>query len=314
MKDQIAVGVNFSLSGNPYWTMDIGGFALENRYGAYGDKPTKDNLDEWRELNTRWYQFGAFCPLFRVHGQFPYREVFNIAPENHPAYQSMVYYDKLRYKLMPYIYTLAGKSYFDNYTIMRGLVMDFGNDKNVLNINDQFMFGPSLLVNPVTENKVTSRQVYLPSGQGWFDFYSGKYYDGGNSIKADAPLTRIPLFVKEGSIIPTGPEIQYVNEKSDSIITLYVYMGKDANFDLYSDESINYNYEKNQYTIVPISYNENSGTLKIGKRNGSYNGMLKEQTFRIICISKDMPVSFGAENNPCQTLEYKGEAIEVKLK
>ncbi len=124
MKDQIAAGINFSLSGIPYWTMDIGGFAVEHRY----EKPNEKDLEEWREQNTRWYQFGAFCPLFRVHGQFPYREIYNIAPENHPAYKSMLYYDKLRYRLMPYIYSLAGWSYVKDYTIMRGLMMDFAND------------------------------------------------------------------------------------------------------------------------------------------------------------------------------------------
>ena len=175
MKAQISAGINFSMSGIPYWTMDIGGFAVERRY----EHPNATDLKEWQELQTRWYQFGAFCPLFRVHGQFPYREIFNIADENSTAYQSMLYYDKLRYRLMPYIYSLAGATHYKDYTIMRGLVMDFAKDTAVTNIGDQFMFGPSLLINPVYTYGATNRKVYLPAGQGWYDMYSSKYYNGG---------------------------------------------------------------------------------------------------------------------------------------
>jgi alpha-D-xyloside xylohydrolase len=314
MKDQISAGVNFSLSGLPYWTMDIGGFALENRYGAYGDKPTKENLDEWRELNTRWYQFGAFCPIFRVHGQFPYREVFNIAPENHPAYQSMLYYDKLRYRLMPYFYTLAGKAYHDDYTLMRGLVMDFGKDKNVLNINDQFMAGPSLLINPVCEYKARERQVYLPSTTNWYDLYTGKYYEGGRALNVKAALGTIPVFVKEGSILPVGPEIQYTNEKPDSNLTLYIYAGKNVNFDLYEDESINYNYEHGAFTVTPLSYDEKTGMLSIGKRKGSFEGMLKERTFRIVYVDKNTAVAFNPKMQTTSMLRYNGEPIHIQLR
>ena len=145
MKAQIPAGINFSMSGLPYWTMDIGGFVVERRF----EQPNEEATEEWRELLTRWHQFGAFVPIFRSHGQYPFREIYNTAPESHTAYKSMVYYNKLRYRLMPYIYSLAGSSYHDDYTIMRGLVMDFGKDTSVLNIGDQFMLGPSLLVNPV---------------------------------------------------------------------------------------------------------------------------------------------------------------------
>ena len=184
-----------------------------------------ENLEEWRELNARWYQFGAFVPLFRSHGQFPYREIFNIAPETHPAYQSFLYYDKLRYRLMPYIYSLAGAAYHDNYTIMRGLAMDFSADTAVLNIGDQYMFGPSLLINPVYEYKQRSRSLYLPKCAGWYDLYSGKWYAGGQKILADAPYERMPVFVKAGSIIPFGPALQYTSEKPADTITLNIYTG-----------------------------------------------------------------------------------------
>lgn len=176
---------------------------MESRY----QRPNQAGLEEWRELNTRWFQFGAFCPLFRSHGQFPFREMFNLAPENHPAYQSMLAYDKLRYRLMPYIYALTGMVTQNDYTIMRALVMDFGEDKSVLNLGDQYMFGPALLVNPVTEYKARSRQVYLPAGAGWYDRRFGKYVMVGQTIQADAPYTDIPLFVKAASILLCGPEI-----------------------------------------------------------------------------------------------------------
>ncbi len=314
LKDQIATGTNFSIAGIPYWTMDIGGFALEERYGCYGGKVTPENLDEWRELNTRWYQFGVFCPLFRVHGQFPFREVYNLAPENHPAFLSMLYYDKLRYSLMPYIYTLAGKAYHNDYTIMRALVMDFGADKNVLNINDQFMMGPSLLINPVYTYKARERKVYLPASTGWYDFYTGVYHEGGQNINAKADYTRTPVFVKAGSIIPKGQDMQYTNEKPDSVITLYVYTGKDAAFELYADESNNYNYEKGAFTKTPIMYNEQKGILTIDQRKGEYNGMLSSQKFHIIVIDKNNPKGFDNAKAFDHTVVYTGEKLEISLK
>ena len=180
MKAQITAGLNFAVSGIPYWTMDIGGFCVENRYVA-GQKQwneTKtENADykEWRELNARWYQFGAFCPLYRAHGQYPFREIWEIAPEGHPAYNSVVYYSKLRYRMMPYIYSLAGMTWFNDYTIMRPLVMDFTADTNVNNVGDQFMFGPSFMVSPVYHYGDRSREVYFPKSAGWYDFYTGKF-------------------------------------------------------------------------------------------------------------------------------------------
>jgi alpha-D-xyloside xylohydrolase len=315
MKDQIAVGTNFSISGIPYWTMDIGGFAVENRYGAnVGGIVTPENLDEWRELQARWYQFGAFCPLFRAHGQLPLREPFNIAPENHPAYKSILYYDKLRYRLMPYIYTLAGKAYHDNYTIMRALIMDFNGDKSVTNINDQFMMGPSLLVNPVCEYKARERNVYLPSAVNWYDLYSGNYFEGGNMINAKAPYETIPVFVKEGSILPVGPEIQYVNQIPDSSLTLFVYGGKDGQFELYEDESTNYNYEQGAFTKIPFSYDEKTGMLSIGKRKGSFKGMLEDRSFRIVFVSKDKPAAFDPAAKTTEVVRYKGDLVQVQLR
>jgi alpha-D-xyloside xylohydrolase len=308
MRTQISAGLNFSISGLPYWTMDIGGFSVEKRY----EKPNETDLAEWRELQARWYQFGSFVPLFRAHGQFPYREIFNIAPENHPAYKTMLYYDKLRYRLMPYIYSLAGHAYHNDYTIMRGLVMDFSADNEVRNIGDQFMFGPSLLINPVYTYKATSRSVYLPAGQGWYDLYNGKYYEGGQKITADAAYERMPVFVKEGSVIPTGPEIQYTAEKPADPITLYVYTGKDASFSLYEDENVNYNYEKSAFAQIEFTYNEKFRSLTIQDRKGSFTGMMKTRTFQIKMISKEKTAGMDFSNTDVKTVKYSGKAVTVK--
>jgi alpha-D-xyloside xylohydrolase len=307
-RDQISAGVNFSLSGIPYWTMDIGGFAVERRYY----NATGETLREWRELNTRWFQFGAFCPVFRSHGQFPFREIYNIAPAGSLEYNTMVYYDKLRYRLLPYIYSLAGHSYFDDYTIMRGLVMDFNEDPKTHRIDDQYMFGPSLLVNPVHEFNARQRKVYLPNTSGWYDFYSGKYYVGGQTLTAEAPLDRIPVFVKEGSIIPAGPDIQYTNEKPADPLTIYVFTGKDASFSLYEDEGDNNNYEKGKYAMIPMKYDEATHTLSVGEREGSFNGMLQERKLEIVWVAKDEPVGVGSTAPSHKAVLYAGKAITVK--
>lgn len=311
LEREIPAGINFSLSGLPYWTTDIGGFFVEDKY----DKPAPRGaaLEEWRELNTRWYQFGAFCPLFRSHGQFPYREIFNIAPENHPAYKSMLYYNRLRYRLMPYIYSVAGNTYHNDYTIMRGLIMDFAADPDVKNIGDQYMFGPSLLINPVYKYQARERKVYLPAGQGWYDFNTGKYTEGGQSVNAPAPYERMPIFVKEGSIIPIGQDIQYTSEKSPDMITLYVYTGKDASFSIYEDEGINYNYEKGQYCTIPISYNEAGKTLTIGKCKGDFKGMMKNKIFRVVWITPQKATTTEIPNQSDTAISYNGYEQTIKM-
>ena len=306
MKAQISAGLNFSLSGLAFWTMDIGGFSVEKRY----EKPNEADLEEWRELNTRWFQFGAFAPLFRVHGQYPFREVYNIAPEDHAAYKSMLFYNKLRYRLMPYIYTLAGMTYHKDYTIMRGLIMDFGKDAKVNNIGDQFMFGPSILVNPVYNYKARSRSLYLPAGQGWYDLYSSKYYNGGQQITADASYERMPLYVKEGSIIPFGPALQYTAEKPADPITLYVYTGKDATFTLYEDENTTYGYEKGAFSNIPITYNQAKKQLTIGKRQGSFPGMINNRTFNIVWVNKSQPKELDFDELG-KNVRYNGNAVMV---
>lgn len=310
MKNQIATGTSFSLSGIPYWTMDIGGFATEARY----QHPDAANEAEWQEQMTRWYQFGAFCPLFRAHGQLPYREIFNVAPEGSPAYQSMLYYDQLRYRLLPYIYSLAGAVYRDGYTIMRGLVMDFAADSTARNITDEYLFGPDLLINPVYEYRARTRSVYLPAGPGWYDFYTGKYFTGGKTISADAPYTRMPVFVKAGAIIPFGPALEYTRQKPADTISLRVYTGKDGHFDLYEDDGLTYAYEKGAYSTIPMEYKEAQKTLAIGSREGSFAGMLYRRVFRVIWETPGHPVALDFGRSADQVIPYDGNKIAIRMK
>ncbi len=311
MKAQISAGLNFAISGIPYWTMDIGGFCVENRYVAGQEifnRTGRENADqkEWRELNTRWFQFGAFCPLFRAHGQYPFREPWEIAPEGHPAYESIVYYTKLRYTLMPYVYSLAGMTWFDDYTIMRPLVMDFMADAKVTNIGDTYMFGPAFLVAPVYEYGARTREVYFPECEGWYDYYTNKFHKGGVAENVAAPYDRMPLYVRAGSIVPCGPEIQWSDQKAADMIDLYVYMGADGEFTLYEDENVNYNYEKGMCSKIRFSYNDRMKLLSIEEREGEFPGMLENRSFRIIPVSKD-----GA--GKVQTVEYNGLSMKVVL-
>ena len=318
MRAQMTAGLNFSMSGIPFWGMDQGGFCVENRYVAAQqefDQTGYENSDltEWRELQARWNQFGCFIPLYRAHGQWPLREVFNIAPEGHPAYESIVYYHKLRYRMMPYLYSMAGWAHFKDYTLMRALVMDFADDKNVLDIPDQWMFGPAFMACPVGYYKARNRQVYFPKQSGWYDLYSGEFINGGQKLIVDAPYGRIPVYVREGSIIPFGPELQWSDEKPAELINLYVYTGADGQFQLYEDEGTNYNYEKGKYATIDFNYDEATRTLTIGERKGNFKGMLKQRRFNVVVITRDNPRELDLENPAGQMVEYNGKQVTVKL-
>lgn len=320
MRAQMTAGLNYSLAGLPIWGMDQGGFCVENRYVAAQqlfDATGKENadLDEWRELQTRWNQFGCFVPIYRAHGQWPLREVWNIAPENHPAYKTIVAYDRLRYRMMPYIYSLAGAVHFNDYTIMRALVMDFNGDENVYDIKDQWMFGPSLMACPVGKFKARSREVYLPKQRGWYDLYTNKYYKGGQTITAAAPYEKIPVFVPEGAIIPYGPAIEWTDEKPADVIKLYVYAGHDGQFTLYEDEGTNYNYEKGKYATIDFSYDDAKKQLTIGARKGAFEGMLNKRTFEIIYRTPQVSTSdLLLDDVKGKVVKYQGKAVSVKLK
>lgn len=225
----------------------------------------------------------------------------------------MLYYSQLRYRLMPYIYSLAGQGYHQDYTLMRGLMMDFPGDLKASRLNDTYLFGPSLLVSPVTAYKARSRKVYLPAGQGWYDFYTGRFFKGGQDINADAPYERMPLFVKEGSILPAGPALQYTSEKPADPLTLFVFSGRDADFSLYEDEGTNYNYEKGAFSTIGFHYEERSGTLTIADRKGSFSGMQQQRTMRIVVISpkKAKGVDFNLKAD--HTLQYTGRKTVIRL-
>ena len=328
MRAQMTAGLNYSLSGIPFWGMDQGGFCVENRYVAAQqlfDRTGQENEDlrEWRELQTRWNQFGAFIPLFRSHGQWPLREIWNIAPDNHPAYRSFVYYDRLRYRLMPYLYSLAAWAHFRDYTLMRALVMDFDRDTEVLNIGNQWMLGPALMACPVGYYKARNRQVYFPSPCGWYDLYTGEHLQGGQRLVVDAPYERIPVYVREGAIIPFGPDMQYSDEKPAELINLYVYAGQNGEFQLYEDEGTNYNYERGQYATIDISYDDQARTLTIGQRKGQFPGMLKSRRFNVVLVTKDAPRalhldsstkgSSQGETPEGKMVQYDGRPVTVQL-
>ncbi len=318
MRAQMTAGLNFSMSGIPFWGMDQGGFCVENRYveaQQYFDKTglENDDLKEWRELQTRWNQFGCFLPLYRAHGQWPLREVWNIAPEGHPAYNSIVWYHKLRYHLMPYIYSMTGAVHFQDYTMLRGLIMDFNGDDKVNDIKDQWMFGPTLMACPVGYYKTYYRQVYLPKQCGWYDLYTGRYYAGGQTVTVDAPYERIPVFAREGSMLPVGPEMEWSDEKQPEVINLYVYGGKDSEFTLYEDEGTNYNYENGKYSTIQICYDEKTRKLTIGERKGAFDGMLQTRKFNIILVNKSNPVALDLRLPNGKLVEYNGKKKVVKL-
>ena len=320
MRAQMTAGLNYSMAGLPFWGMDQGGFCVENRYVAAQqefDKTGKENADlkEWRELQARWNQFGCFVPLYRAHGQWPLREVWNIAPADHPAYKTIVAYDKLRYRLMPYLYSMAGMVHLKDYTMMRGLVMDFNGDEKVLDIKDQWMFGSALMACPVGEYQKYSREVYLPKQKGWYDFYTGAYHAGGQTIVADAPFDKIPVFIPEGAILPIGPEMQWSDEKKPELIDLYVYAGKDGSYTLYEDEGTNYNYEKGKYAVIDFKYDDARKQVTIGARKGSFDGMLQKRRFNIILVDQKKQQGVNLAKSPKgKVVKYAGQAMTVKLK
>jgi alpha-D-xyloside xylohydrolase len=286
---QIPAGLNYELSGLPYWTTDIGGFVSTNP-----DSPA------YRELFIRWFEYGTFCPIFRTHGTRTtnQNELWSYGPE---AQKILVAYDKLRYRLMPYIYSVAWKVTNESYTPMRPLVMDYREDVRAQNIGDEFLFGPSILVAPVTEQEAVTRHLYLPKAK-WYDFWSGTAVEGGKAIDVAAPLERIPLFVRAGSIVPLGPDLEYSTEKTADPIELRVYRGADGAFELYEDENDNYNYEKGVHATIPFRWDDARQTLTIGTRVGTFPGMLSTRTFRIL---------FEGNAQGAKSVSYSGSSVTV---
>lgn len=321
--DQISAGVSISMSGIPNWTHDIGGYAQETRFqvGEVGSaqenrstgikQGNPEDIKEWRELNLRWFQFGAFSPLFRSHGEVVKREIHEISPEGSPMRDSMVWYDKLRYRLMPYIYSAAAETHYASGSIMRGLVMDFPQDDAVKNINDQYLFGHDMLVAPVYVYGARERSVYLPKGVNWYDFYTGELHKGGSTATIKAPETRMPVLVKAGAILPVGPVTQYVDEQPDAPLTLYVYTGADGKFSLYEDDGVSNAYLRGEFSRITLSYNDKSGVVTIGERTGHYKGMVAKRQFKLRFIKPGVSSTDNFDVAD-KSVSYEGKSITVK--
>ena len=299
LRRQVPAGLNFALSGYPYWTTDIGGYHPVNY--AQTIPPG------YQELYTRWFEYGAFCPVFRTHGHRDYNEMWKYEQ----AFPTLLAIDRLRYRMMPYVYSLAWRVTNDDYTIQRPLVMDFRDDKATWEIGDQFMFGPDLLVSPVLTEHATSRAAYLPGGTEWIDFWTGERTQGGATITAQAPLDRIPLDVRAGSILPLGPVIEYAGQATDPI-ELRVYPGADGAFTLYEDAGDGYAYQQGAHATISIHWNDATRTLTLGAREGSFAGMPARHTFNVVIVSAGHGVGPDAAA-PDKVVEYAGAEAKASF-
>ncbi|MGE5852715.1 MAG: TIM-barrel domain-containing protein, partial [Deltaproteobacteria bacterium] len=328
LRRQIADGLNFCMTGVPYWTTDIGAFFVGRKPEMWfwsGDYDAGVDDLGYRELYVRWFQFGAFLPMFRSHGADTPREIWRFGEPGDPMYEALVKFLQLRYRLLPYIYSLAGWTTYQAYTMLRALPFDFRHDPAVFDVADQFMFGPALLVNPITRpmyytrNSIPltdvdrKRSVYLPAGTDWYDVWTGKRYAGGQTISADASLATLPLYARAGSIVPIGPEIQFTGDRPDAPIELWVYPGQDGAFTLYDDEGDNYNYEQGSFTTIHLAWNDRTRQLTLDHRQGCYLGMPASQVFRVVIAGERPfdPQAVGAA--PAREIVYDGTRIVVDL-
>ena len=325
LKKQISAGLNFSLTGIPYWNSDVGGFFVWNFPGGYKNKA-------YHEIYVRWMQFGAFCPMMRSHGTDTPRELWHYGEEGSWTYDALRKMIELRYSLLPYIYSTSWDVSKNQSSMMRALMMDFADDKMALDISDQYMFGKRILVCPVTEpmyvkyrkegdtyiaegedfSTLKTRNVYLPAGTKWFDFWSGELFDGGQTIEREAPIDIIPLYVKAGSIIPFGPKVQYANEEIGPL-TVRIYPGANGSFTFYDDERDNYNYEEGAYATFEMKWDDSTQKLTIEAQQGTYDGMPESRKIILVKVSSD--IGAGSPNDDVATKEiiYKGDRIEVQL-
>jgi alpha-D-xyloside xylohydrolase len=317
LRNQISAGLNFSLSNIPYWNSDIGGFFLWNYKNKLEDA-------EYRELYARWIQFGAFCPMMRSHGTDAPREIYQFGKEGDKIYDAIEKYINLRYRLLPYIYSASWDVTANQSSMMRALVMDFDKDKQALDINDEYLFGKSILVCPVTDamyskdmkedfGTVKARELYLPNGAEWFDFWTGEKLKGGQTIKKETPIDILPLYVKAGSILPFGPKVQYATEKKWDNIEIRIYEGINGEFTLYEDENDNYNYEKGIYSTISFVWNDMKKTLTIADRKGSFPGMPYERNFNIVLVDKNKGTGMDIIEKYDRVVTYMGKKVVVKL-
>ncbi|MGE5082423.1 MAG: TIM-barrel domain-containing protein, partial [Acidobacteriota bacterium] len=300
LRRQVTAGLSFSMSGLPYWTTDIGGFFRPD------DQYTSN---AYHELLIRWFEFGTFCPLFRVHGYKSNAELWNYGSE---VERVLTQYDELRYRLLPYIYSAAWGVTQSGDTLMRALPLEFSSDPGARAVSDQFLFGPSLMINPVTIEGATQRSIYLPAGHDWFDFWTGKRVSGGETVSADAPLEKIPIYAKAGSVIPVGPVAQSASAKADPI-DLRIYAGADGDFTLYEDEGDSYDYEHGTYSVIPMHWDDKAQRLTVGDRRGSFPGILEHRTFRVVRVTEAHGVGISTPDKFDATIDFTGKSVSVDV-
>ncbi len=296
--------MNFSLTGIPYWTTDAGGFFHPN--GQYTSA-------DYNELLARWFQWSTFSPILRIHGYQTETEMWKWLPETQKI---LLAYDELRYRMLPYNYSVAWKVTNEGYTIMRPLPMDFSNDPKTLNISDEYLFGPAFLVVPVTESikdNAATRKVYLPAGTDWINFWTGEKLRGGREIVALAPVEQIPIFVRAGSVVPMGPVVQYADEKSDAPLEVRAYPGADGTFDLYDDEGDNYNYEKGARSVTTLRWNDKRQQLTISAPQGRYPGQAAQRQFRVVVVGAGRGIGIPVASKTQANAELTQKVSSVKL-
>lgn len=324
MRNQLAAGLNYSLCGIPYWNTDLGGFF------AWRYNNDVNNI-AYHELHTRWYEWGTFQPIMRSHNSSPVAvEIYQFGKKGDWTYDALEKFTRLRYRLLPYIYSTTWDVTHNAGSIIRPLMMDFNDDRNVYGIGDEYMFGRSILVRPVTDSlytwqdkkqnghfkgfgKIGTTKVYLPAGAKWFDFWTGEILTGGRQIVKEVPIDIMPVYIKAGSIMPWGPDVQYATEKKWNDLEIRVYPGADGTFTLYEDEFDNYNYEKGDYSTIQFTWNDNRKELTIAPRKGAYKGMLKNRTFRIVLVGKGRGTGVESAGQTDRTVKYNGKAVSVKL-
>ena len=333
LRKQVPAGLSFTLTGNPNFNTDIGGFFCGS-YNTRGGGSAPKN-PQFQELYVRWMQYGLFCPVFRSHGADAPREIWQFGKKGEPVYDAIEKMIRLRYRLIPYLYSTAWQVTSANDSYMRPLFADFAADKKVWNTTDEFMFGHSILAAPIVDPQYTEEKIirtnamtgwdrqnnvngndnlnvdftavktaskYLPKGASWYDFWTGKQFKGGQTVTLQTSLETVPMFVRAGSIVPLGPEMQYVGEKAWDNLEMRVYPGADGTFTLYEDEGDSYNYEKGVHSTITFLWNNKSRTLTIGERKGEYPGMLKSRRFTVV-----LP------NGNSQTIDYDGQQKQIKL-
>lgn len=305
LANQIPAACNLSVCGLPYWNSDTGGF-FTGKYNGIND-------DAWVRLYQRWTQFSTFSPMLRFHGTNTPREIWQFGSEGdaNGVYDNLLKYIRLRYHLLPYIYSTAHQIVTNGESFMNSLPFCFENDEKGYGVKDEYMFGQSILVAPVVKDGVNTRNVYLPKGQRWYDFWTGDSYEGGQSINKYTPMNIIPVYIKAGSIMPWGPNVQYSSEKPWNDMEIRVYPGTNGHFTLYEDEGDNYNYEHGAFTEIPFSWDDNAKTLTIGSRKGSFDGMLEKRLFRIVIVGKENGIGDSLSTSFDCTVEYDGKEQKI---